>query len=68
MATLLLQQNLKLLLLVEPGNRDPSATNNTNSVNEDASVSASDGSTGTTGDVLTNDSDPDGDTLPVSKK
>ncbi len=49
------------------GNRDPSATNNTNSVNEDASVSASDGSTGTTGDVLTNDSDPDGDTLSVSK-
>ncbi len=48
-------------------NRDPSATNNTNSVNEDGSVTASDGSTGTTGDVLTNDSDPDGDSISVSK-
>ncbi len=48
------------------GNNNPVATNNTNSVNEDATVSATDGSTGATGDVLTNDTDADGDTLTVS--
>ncbi len=48
------------------GNNNPVATNNTNSVNEDATVSATDGSTGVTGDVLTNDTDADGDTLTVS--
>ena len=34
------------------GNRPPVATNNTNSVNEDATVTASDGSSGVTGDVV----------------
>ncbi len=48
------------------GNNNPVATNNTNSVNEDATISATDGSTGVTGDVLTNDTDADGDTLTVS--
>ena len=48
------------------GNNNPVATNNTNSVNEDATVSVTDGSTGVTGDVLTNDTDADGDTLTVS--
>ena len=48
------------------GNNNPVATNNTNSVNEDATVTVSDGSTGVTGDVLTNDTDADGDTLTVS--
>ncbi len=48
------------------GNNNPVATNNTNSVDEDATISVTDGSTGVTGDVLTNDTDADGDTLTVS--
>ena len=48
-------------------NENPSATDNTNAVNEDATVTVTDGTTGVTGDVLINDTDPEGDTLTVSK-
>ena len=43
------------------------ATDNTNAVDEDDSVTVTDGTTGVTGDVLINDTDPEGDTLSVSK-
>ena len=48
-------------------NENQSSTNNTNAVNEDATVTVTDGTTGVTGDVLINDTDPEGDTLTVSK-
>ena len=55
------------ITLLGQDNENPSATDNTNAVNEDATVTVTDGTTGVTGDVLINDSDPEGDTLTVSK-
>ena len=55
------------ITLLGQDNENPSATDNTNAVNEDATVTVTDGTTGVTGDVLINDTDPEGDTLTVSK-
>ena len=60
------QATLSITLLGQD-NENPSATDNTNAVNEDATVTVTDGTTGVTGDVIINDSDPEGDTLTVSK-
>ncbi len=48
-------------------NEAPSATDNTNAVNEDATVTVTNGTSGVTGDVLINDTDPESDTLTVTK-
>ncbi len=55
------------ITLIGKDNENPSATDNTNAVDEDDSVTVTDGTTGVTGDVLINDTDPEGDTLSVSK-
>ena len=42
-------------------------TDNTNAVNEDATVTVTNGTSGVTGDVLINDTDPESDTQQLQK-
>ena len=55
------------ITLLGQDNEAPSATDNTNAVNEDATVTVTNGTSGVTGDVLINDTDPESDTLTVTK-
>ena len=50
-------------VFTKAGNQAPDAVNDTDSVNEDATVTK----TGSQNDVLNDDSDPDGDTITVTK-